>query len=95
MLEHLRRMCGALPDTPRGVRDRALLLLGFAAALRSAELVALVKQALKRRKPSFSENYHGFRSFGILLEEMRKRELLTLEHDPKSGGYLISSYSSD
>ena len=56
---------------------------------------SMVKQALKRRKPSFSENYHGFRSFGILLEEMRKRELLTLEHDTKSGGYLISSYSSD
>ena len=56
---------------------------------------SMVKQALKRRKPSFSENYHGFRSFGILLEEMRERELLTLEHDPKSGGYIISSYSSD
>ncbi len=56
---------------------------------------SMVKQALKRRKPSFSENYHGFRSFGILLEEMGKRELLTLEHDPKSGGYIISGYSSD
>jgi uncharacterized protein (TIGR00288 family) len=54
---------------------------------------SMVKQALKRRKPSFSESYHGFRSFGMLLEEMEKRELLTLEHDKKSGGYVILSYS--
>ena len=56
---------------------------------------SMVKQALKRRKPSFSESYHGFRSFGILLEDMEKRKLLNLEHDQKSGGYVITSYSSD
>ena len=55
----------------------------------------MIKQALKRRKPSFSESYHGFRSFGMLLEEMEKRELLSMEHDPKSGGYIITSYTSD
>jgi hypothetical protein len=55
----------------------------------------MVKQALKRRKPSFSESYHGFRSFGLLLEEMQKRELLTLKHDQKSGGYIITGYTSD
>ena len=56
---------------------------------------SMVKQALKRRKPSFSESYHGFRSFGMLLEDMGKRELLKLEHDQKSGGYIIIGYSSD
>ncbi len=56
---------------------------------------SMVKQALKRRKPSFSESYHGFRSFGMLLEDMEKRELLSLEHDQKSGGYVIKSYSGD
>lgn len=56
---------------------------------------SMVKQALKRRKPSFSESYHGFRSFGLLLEEMQKRELLTLKHDQKSGGYIITGYTSD
>ncbi len=56
---------------------------------------SMVKQALKRRKPSFSESYHGFRSFGILLEDMEKRKLLNLEHDQKSGGYVITGYSSD
>ena len=37
----LRAMLEALPSTTLGVRDRALLLVGFAAALRRAELVAL------------------------------------------------------
>jgi len=51
---------------------------------------SMVKQALKRRKPGFSEGYHGFRSFGKLLEEMEARKMLTLEHDQKSGGYIIT-----
>ena len=56
---------------------------------------SMIKQALKRRKPSFSESYHGFRSFGMLLQEMESRQLLKLEHDAKSGGFIITSYSSD
>ncbi len=52
---------------------------------------SMVKQALKRRKPGFSESYHGFRSFGKMLEEMEKLEMITLEHDEKSGGYIITS----
>jgi uncharacterized protein (TIGR00288 family) len=51
---------------------------------------SMVKQALKRRKPGFNESYHGFRSFGKLLEEMEKRGMLMLEHDKKSGGYIIT-----
>jgi uncharacterized protein (TIGR00288 family) len=51
---------------------------------------SMVKQALKRRKPGFNENYHGFRSFGKLLEDMEARGMLTLEHDKKSGGYIIT-----
>ena len=49
----------------------------------------MVKQTLKRRKPGFNETYHGFRTFGQLLEEAQKRNLLTLELDDKSGGYII------
>jgi len=51
---------------------------------------SMVKQALKRRKPGFNETYHGFRSFGKLLEEMATRGLLTMDHDQKSGGYIIT-----
>ena len=52
---------------------------------------SMVKQALKRRKPGFNESYHGFRSFGKMLEEMESLEMLVLQHDEKSGGYIIKS----
>ena len=50
---------------------------------------SMVKQALKRRKPGFTESYYGYRSFNELLEDARSRNLLDLERDEKSGGYLV------
>jgi site-specific recombinase XerD len=41
LVEDLRAMVEALPDSLAGTRDRALLLVGFSAALRRSELVAL------------------------------------------------------
>jgi integrase len=41
LAEELKRVVSALPGTLVGIRDRALLLLGFAAALRRSELVGL------------------------------------------------------
>jgi integrase len=41
VVEDERKVVTALPDTLSGQRDRALTLLGFAAALRRSELVAL------------------------------------------------------
>jgi len=52
---------------------------------------SMVKQALRRRKPGFSENYYGFRSFNRLLEEARDRGLIELARDEKSGGYTLRS----
>jgi uncharacterized protein (TIGR00288 family) len=54
---------------------------------------SMVKQTLKRRKPGFNETYHGFRTFGELLEEAQQRGLLELQADDKSGGYIIRSYA--
>jgi uncharacterized protein (TIGR00288 family) len=56
---------------------------------------SMIKQALKRRNPGFNETYHGFRSFNSLLEEAAIRGLLRLEHDEKSGGYLVRSGESE
>ncbi len=50
---------------------------------------SMVKQALKRRKPGFSESYYGFKSFSDLLEEAQARRLLELQRDDKSGGYIL------
>ena len=53
---------------------------------------SMVKQTLKRRKPGFTESYYGFRSFNMLLEESAARNLLSLERDEKSGGYIIHQH---
>jgi uncharacterized protein (TIGR00288 family) len=53
---------------------------------------SMVKQALKRRKPGFSESYYGFRSFGQLLDEAEALGILELERDEKSGGVIIKGY---
>lgn len=56
---------------------------------------SMVKQALKRRNPGFSESYHGFRTFGKLLEAAQANKLLELEYDEKSGGYIIKSIAQE
>ena len=56
---------------------------------------SMVKQTLKRRKPGFNERYHGFSTFSKLLEEAQARNLLVLEADEKSGGYMIRSLVSE
>lgn len=40
-IEDLRRMLASCDDGPRGARDRAVLLVGFASSLRGSELAAL------------------------------------------------------
>lgn len=51
---------------------------------------SMVKQTLKRRKPGFNESYHGFSSFSELLIEAKDKKLLELEHDDRSGGFIVT-----
>jgi len=50
---------------------------------------SMIKQAIKRRHPGFSERAYGFRSFNDLLADAEKRGQLTLRADEKSGGYTV------
>jgi len=56
---------------------------------------SMVKQTLKRRRPGFNESYFGFRSFNRLLEEASSRDLMELELDEKSGGYIIKRFHQE
>jgi hypothetical protein len=91
-----RRKAAAKPKAADKAQEGIDLVLRTAEALNaergSREKLwgSMVKQALKRREPGFSESYYGFRSFTGLLEEARDRGLLELELDEKSGGYIIS-----
>lgn len=53
---------------------------------------SMVKQVLKRKRPNFSERFHGYRSFSEMLEDAQKRGLLELSKDERSGGYIITSF---
>ena len=50
---------------------------------------SMIKQAIKRRHPGFSERFYGFKSFNDLLADAEKRGFLTLKPDEKSGGYTV------
>ena len=50
---------------------------------------SMIKQAIIRKQPNFSESYHGFRSFNRMLEAAARDELLVIEKDEPSGGYRI------
>lgn len=50
---------------------------------------SMIKQAIKRRNPGFNERFHGFKSFNDLLQEAARQGVLRLEHDAKSGGYIV------
>ena len=56
---------------------------------------SMIKQAIKRRNPGFNESYYGFRSFSKLLEEAQTRQLLQLERDERSGGYIVKNIVQD
>ncbi|GGE11943.1 integrase [Marinithermofilum abyssi] len=47
LIEDLRSMVNALPDTLTGKRDRALLLVGFGGGFRRSELVAIDKEDIQ------------------------------------------------
>ncbi|MBV7449681.1 NYN domain-containing protein [Acidovorax sp. sif0715] len=53
---------------------------------------SVLKEAIKRRKPDFSEGYYGFRTFGNLLEEAQARGLLEFGRDEKSGAYVFRGH---
>ncbi|MBI5861078.1 MAG: NYN domain-containing protein [Rhodocyclales bacterium] len=50
---------------------------------------SMVKPTLQRRKPGFTESYYGYRSFRDLLEDAKKKKLLIVERDEKTGQYAI------
>jgi uncharacterized LabA/DUF88 family protein len=50
---------------------------------------SMVKETMKRKKPSFNETYYGFRTFSHLLEDAQRRGIVVLRRDQRSGSYII------
>ena len=83
-------LTGAVPEK---LQDCFNLLVDSVSALQreNKEVLwgSMVKETMKRKKPSFNETYYGFRSFSHLLEDAQRRGIVTLRRDQKSGSYVI------
>jgi uncharacterized protein (TIGR00288 family) len=91
---------GEEPDPNEDKRHEALeIVLDVVEALfeeRDDNLLASVlKQTLKRKRPNFSETALGYRTFSQLLEDAKKRGLLEIQKDERSGGYVITSFGKN
>jgi hypothetical protein len=50
---------------------------------------------MKRKKPSFNESYHGYRTFSDLLEDAEKEGIIQLRTDTRSGTYVIVGFGKE
>ncbi len=54
-------------------------------------LASIIKSAVTRREPSFSEGDLGFSSFGRFLEAAHKKGVVAIRRDERSGGYRVDA----
>ncbi len=54
---------------------------------------SMVKQTMKRKRPSFNEGYHGYSTFSELLEDAERNKIVRLKRDQRSGSYIITGFS--
>jgi uncharacterized protein (TIGR00288 family) len=85
-----------LPETKR--KAFALLVESLLALRRENKEVlwsSMIKDTMKRKKPSFNESYHGYRTFSELLEDAQKEGLLELETDKRSRTYVVTRFGDE
>jgi hypothetical protein len=101
--EDLEQKHGVLPDFDSSVPDSKKkafkLLLDSLLAVRreNKEIIwsSMVKDTMKRKKPSFNETYHGYRTFSELLEDAAKNGLLELEMDSRGRSYIVTRFGAE
>jgi uncharacterized protein (TIGR00288 family) len=101
--EDLERPLGIPPkieqDLPEKKKEAFQLLVDSVVALvrENKEVLwsSMVKETMKRKKPSFNESYHGYRTFSDLLEDAEKEGVIQLRTDARSGTYVIVGFGKD
>ncbi|OGP89221.1 MAG: hypothetical protein A2157_12080 [Deltaproteobacteria bacterium RBG_16_47_11] len=101
--EDLERPLGIPPkieqDLPEKKKEAFQLLVDSVVALvrENKEVLwsSMVKETMKRKKPSFNEAYHGYRTFSDLLEDAEKEGIIQLRTDTRSGTYVIVGFGKD
>ena len=101
--EDLERPVGTPPkieqDLPKQKKEAFQLLVDSVVALvrENKEVLwsSLVKETMKRKKPSFNESYHGYRTFSDLLEDAEKEGIVRLKTDARSGTYVVVGFGKE
>jgi uncharacterized protein (TIGR00288 family) len=102
--EDLDRSTPALPQQlgvqmPENKQKMFKLLIESLHALRreNKEVLwsSMIKDTMKRKKPSFNEEYFGYRTFSELLEEAEEAGILELEKSKASGTYVVKRFGAE
>lgn len=87
---------GVNESIPEKKRKGFALLLDSLLALRreNKDVIysSMVKDTMKRKKPSFNEGYYGYRAFSELLEDAEKAGLIELDKHKTSGMYIVARF---
>lgn len=87
------------PNLPEKQRELFSLLIEACNALRRENhevlYASMIKDTMKRKKPSFDESYYGYRSFTHVLEEADNLALVDIERNPKSGTYVVTRFQGE
>src|SRR5262245_39615748 len=87
------------PNLPERQREVFSLFIEACTALRRENhevlYASMIKDTMKRKKPSFDESYYGYRSFTHLLEDADNLALADIERNPKSGTYVVSRFCGE
>ncbi len=85
-----RRLGGSVENVPVDKRELFDFLVKTVQSLlqenRGVLYSSLIKDTMTRKQPAFTERAHGFSTFGDLLDEARKLDLLIVERDAAAGG---------
>lgn len=86
-------------SVPENKRKMVQLLLDSLLALRreNKEVLwsSMIKDTMKRKKPSFNETYYGYRTFSELLEDAQRQGLLELDTDKRSRTYVVTRFGDE
>jgi uncharacterized LabA/DUF88 family protein len=93
-----QRQIPVIANVPEKVQECFALLVDSVLALQreNKEILwgSMVKETMKRKKPSFNETYYGFRTFSHLLEDAQRRGIVELRRDQRSGSYIVEDLGS-
>lgn len=72
-----------------------LLIDAILALLRENKSIlwgSMIKQTMKRKRPSFSEGYYGYNAFRDLLQDAHEKDVILLKRDKNSGNYVVTGF---